>query len=101
MEILIRKTRNRSITVLIIAFLALTWQFINYMVVKNLIAESITIDEFEKAMIYASYIIFILLIFAVILLVYSVFRVSIKYSSIQKKEAAKISQTDSVQIPKN
>ncbi|MBK8946620.1 MAG: hypothetical protein IPM32_15295 [Ignavibacteriae bacterium] len=101
MENLIRKTRNRSITVLIIAFLALTWQFINYMVVKNLIAESITIDEFEKAMLYASYMIFILLIFAIILLVYSVFRVSIKYFSIQKKEATKISQTDFVQTPKN
>ena len=97
MEKLVKKNKSRAIMVLILSLLALTWQFINYMVVTSILKEYTEVGSFEVYMLYASYIIFILLFISILLLIYSVFRVSMRYSSIQKKEAKNNPSLDSKQ----
>lgn len=98
MEKLIKKNKSRAVVVLILSLLALTWQFINYMVVTSILKEYTEIGTFEVYMLYSSYIIFILQFISILILIYSVFRVSMRYSSLQKKEAKNNSQLDSNQV---
>ncbi len=80
----LKKLRTKSIITLILAMLALTWQFLNYLTIKDILP----MDNFlslESIIIYSSYLFIIVLFLAIVSLVFSIFRISIKYNSEQKK----------------
>ena len=84
MEEQLRKLKSKSIISLILALLALTWQFINYTTIK----EYVSLDNFtslETIIIYSSYLFLVILFLSIISLSFTTFRVSMKYGSEKKK----------------
>lgn len=95
MEEQLRKLKSKSIISIILALLALTWQFINYTTIK----EYVTLDNFtsfETIIIYSSYLFLVILFLSIISLSFTAFRVSIKYGSEKKKIAKELEK----EIPK-
>ena len=85
----LRKLRTKSIILIILALLALTWQFLNYLTIKKYIP----FDDFtntDLVLIVSGYLFFILLVIGIISLVFTAFRVSMKYHSEKKKESKAI-----------
>jgi len=81
----LKRLKTKSIITLILALLAITWQFLNYMTIKDYVP----LDNFtslEVIIIYSSYIFLSILFFALISLSFTAFRVSMKYNSEKKKE---------------
>lgn len=85
MEEQIRKLKSKALIVLILVLLAVTWQFLNYITIKDYIQMD-DFTSFEVILLYSSYFFLAILIIAVVSLVYTVFRVSMKYNSDKKKE---------------
>ena len=86
MEEQLKKLKTRSIVTLILSLLAITWQFLNYITVKDLIPADIFAGEFSIIMVYLSYIFFILLFISTLFLIYTAIRVNMKYNSLKKKD---------------
>lgn len=84
MEKQLKKLKNKSVIVIILALLALTWQFLNYLTIKEYVPLN-NIGNFEIVILYSSYIFFIVLFLAIISLSFTSFRVSMKYYSEKKK----------------
>ncbi len=84
MEEQLRKLKSKSIISLILALLALTWQFINYITIKEYVSLD-NFTSFETIIIYSSYLFLVILFLSIISLSFTAFRVSIKYSSEKKK----------------
>ncbi len=85
MEEQIKKLRSKALIVLILVLLAVTWQFLNYLTIKDYVK----MDDFtsiEVILLYSSYFFLAILVIAVVSLVYTAFRVSMKYKSEKKKE---------------
>jgi cbb3-type cytochrome oxidase subunit 3 len=85
MEEQLKKLKTKSITALILALLAITWQFLNYITIKKYM----TLDDFtsfEVIIVYSSYIFLAIFFIAFLSLTFSVFRASIKYHSEKRKE---------------
>ncbi|MCW8850326.1 MAG: hypothetical protein OQJ81_10150 [Melioribacteraceae bacterium] len=85
MEEQFRKLKTKSITALILALLAITWQFLNYITIKKYM----TLDDFtsfEVIIVYSSYIFLAIFLIAFLSLTFSVFRASMKYHSEKRKE---------------
>ncbi len=99
MEEQLKKLKTRAVITFILSLLALTWQFLNYMSVKDHLQKTISETDSSTLMVYLSYIVFILLFRSIIVLTFSVFRVSMKYSSEKKKEA-KIKEKELKEIEK-
>ena len=81
----IRKLRTKAIIAIVLALLALTWQFLNYLTIKELFK----MDDFtsmEVIIIYSSYVFVGILFLALLSLTFTIFRVSIKFHSEKKKE---------------
>lgn len=84
MEKQLKKLKSKSIIIIIIAMLTITWQLISYLTLKDVI----NFEDFTSSqtlIIYTSYFILAIFILAVISLIFTVFRVIIKYKSVQKK----------------
>lgn len=86
MEEQLKKLKARSVITLILSLLALTWQFLNYITVKDLIPSDILGGEFSILMVYLSYIFFIFFLIAAFFLIFTAYRVNMKYNSLKKKE---------------
>ncbi len=86
MEEQLKKLKTRAIITFILALLTLTWQFLNYMSVKEHLSKSILESDSSTIMVYLSYLVFIFLFISIILLTFSAFRVNMKYKSEKKKE---------------
>ena len=85
MEEQIRKLKNKAFTVIILGLLAITWQFLSYITIKD----HINMDDFssiEAILIYSSYFFLTIFILAILSLIFTVFRVSMKFKSGKKKE---------------
>ena len=85
MEEQLRKLKNKSLLVLVLALLAITWQFLNYLTIRD----HFKMDDFssiEVVLIYSSYAFLALLFIALLSLIFTVFRVSMKYKAEKKKE---------------
>lgn len=85
MEALLKKLKTKSVTAIILALLAVTWQFLNYITIKKYM----TLDDFtsfEVIIVYCSYIFLALFLLTFISLVFTAFRVSMKYHSDKRKE---------------
>jgi len=86
MEEQLKKLKTRAAITFILSLLALTWQFLNYMSVKDHLKETLLESDSSTFMVYLSYIVFILLFISILVLTFSVFRVNMKYKSEKKKE---------------
>jgi len=86
MEEQLKKLKTRAVITFILSLLALTWQFLNYMSVKDYLKKTIAETDSSTLMVYLSYIVFLLLFLSIIVLTFSVFRVNMKYKSEKKKE---------------
>ncbi len=84
MEKQLKKLKNKSVIVIILALLALTWQFLNYLTIKEYIPFN-NVSTYEIVILYSSYLFFIILFLALISLTFTSFRVSLKYYSEKKK----------------
>jgi hypothetical protein len=84
MDELIKKLKSKSIVLLILSLLALTWQFLNYLTLKNFIG-FYELKNSEIIIIYSGYFFFLVLFIAIISIVFTIFRVSMKYKSEKKK----------------
>ena len=85
MEEQLKKLKTKSVTAIILALLAVTWQFLTYITIKKYM----TLDDFssiEVIIVYSSYLFLVLFLLAIISLTFSAFRVSMKYHSEKKKE---------------
>jgi hypothetical protein len=101
MEEQLKKLKSKTVVSIILALLALTWQFLNYLTIKKYIP----FDEFanmELLIVISSYVFFVILFISLVSLSFTVFRVSLKYRSEKKKlekdkktEEKNVSQTDS------
>ncbi len=81
----LKKLKTKSIITLILALLAITWQFLNYMTIRDYVP----LDNFtslEVIIIYSSYIFLSILFISLLSLSFTAFRVSMKYKSEKKKE---------------
>ncbi|MEE9430919.1 MAG: hypothetical protein V3V16_07770 [Melioribacteraceae bacterium] len=87
MEEQLKKLKTRAVITFILSLLALTWQFLNYMSVKEHLQKTILESDSSTFMVYLSYIVFILLFISIVILTFTVFRVNMKYKSDKKKEA--------------
>ena len=98
MEEQLKKLKTKSITAMILALLAITWQFLNYITIKKYM----TLDDFssfEVIIVYSSYI-FLAIFFLVFLsLTFSVFRASMKYHSEKRKEEKQKATVSQKTIP--
>ncbi|MCB9211370.1 MAG: hypothetical protein H6612_11870 [Ignavibacteriales bacterium] len=84
MEEQLKKLKTKTIITIILALLALTWQFLNYLTIKKYIP----FDEFanmELVIVISGYVFFVILFFSLISLSFTVFRVSLKFRSEKKK----------------
>ena len=84
MEEQLKKLKTKTIVVIILALLALTWQYLNYLTIKKYIP----FDEFgnvELLIIISSYLFFIILFISIISLAFSAFRTALRYKSEKKK----------------
>ena len=86
MEEQLKKLKTRSIITFILSLLALTWQFLNYLSIKDYLIKDLLESNSSTLMVYLSYVFFIVLFFSIILLTFTSFRVSMKYKSEKKKE---------------
>ncbi len=86
MEEQLKKLKTRAVITFILALLALTWQFLNYMSVKDHLKQTLLESDSSTFMVYLSYIVFVLLFISILVLTFSVFRVNMKYKSEKKKE---------------
>ena len=86
MEEQLKKLKTRAVITFILSLLALTWQFLNYMSVKEHLQKTLLESDSSTFMVYLSYIVFLLLFISIIVLTFSVFRVNMKYKSEKKKE---------------
>ena len=86
MEEQLKKLRTRAIITFILSLLALTWQFLNYLSIKDYLIKDLLESNSSTLMVYLSYVFFIVLFFSIILLTFTSFRVSMKYKSEKKKE---------------
>ena len=80
----LKKLKTKATVILVLSLLSLTWQFLNYLTIKKYIP----FDEFwniEFVMIIVGYIFFLILFIGIVSLVFTSFRVSIKYNSEKKK----------------
>ena len=93
MEEHLKKLKTKSVIVIILALLALTWQFLNYITIKDHFLSD-NFSSVEKIIIYSGYLFSIILLLSIISLVYTAFRVSIKYKS-EKKKLEKNTPTNS------
>lgn len=85
MEEQLKKLKTKSVIVIVLALLAVTWQFLNYLTIRD----HIRLDDFssfEVILIYSSYAFLALLFLALLSLIFTVFRVSMKYRSEKKKD---------------
>ena len=85
MEEQLKKLKTKAITALILALLAITWQFLNYITINKYM----TLDDFtsfEVIIVYSSYIFLAIFLLAFASLTFSAFRVSMKYHSEKRKE---------------
>jgi hypothetical protein len=104
MEEQIRKLKTKTYMVIVLGLLAITWQFLSYLTIKD----HINIEDFssvEAVLIYSSYIFLAIFFIAILSLLYTVMRVSMKYRSDKKKEekarsetAAKIPEADNQEL---
>jgi NADH:ubiquinone oxidoreductase subunit 5 (subunit L)/multisubunit Na+/H+ antiporter MnhA subunit len=86
MEEQLKKLRTRAIITFILSLLALTWQFLNYLSIKDYLIKDLLESNSSTLMVYLSYIFFIVLFLSIILLTFTSFRVSMKYKSEKRKE---------------
>ncbi len=86
MEEQLKKLKTRAVITFILALLTLTWQFLNYMSVKEYLSKSFFESDSSTIMVYLSYLVFVLLFISIIPLTFSAFRVNMKYKSEKKKE---------------
>ena len=96
----LRKLKTKSIIVIILTLLALTWQFLNYLTIKKYIP----VDDFtntDVVLIVSGYLFFILLSIGIISLVFTAFRVSMKYHSEKKKEGKAIKKDSTLDKSSN
>jgi len=80
----LKKLKNKSVIVIILSLLALTWQFLNYLAIKEYVPFE-QFGTFEILIIYSSYIFFLILLLALFSLTYTSFRVIMKYNAEKKK----------------
>lgn len=88
MEEQIKKLKSKAIITIILSLLAVTWQFLSYLTIKDYVP----MDNFTSVqviIIYSSYIFLAILMFSILSLSYTAFRVSMKYRSEKKKESKK------------
>ncbi len=80
----LKRLKTKTVIVIILALLALTWQYLDYLTIKKYIP----FDEFgnvELLIIISSYLFFIILFISIISLAFSAFRTAMKYKSEKKK----------------
>jgi hypothetical protein len=93
----LKKLKTKTIITLVLALLAITWQFLNFMTIKDYVP----LDNFtslEVIIIYSSYLFLAILFISLISLSFTAFRVSMKYNSEKKKEG-KLKSTISTTPP--
>jgi hypothetical protein len=81
----LKKLKTKTLITLVLALLAITWQFLNFMTIKDYVP----LDNFtslEVIIIYSSYLFLAVLFISLISLSFTAFRVSMKYNSEKKKE---------------
>lgn len=91
MEEQIKKLKSKAIITIILSLLAVTWQFLNYLTIKDYVPMD-NFTSIEVIIIYSSYIFLAILLFSILSLSYTAFRVSMKYRSEKKKESKKESE---------
>lgn len=84
MEEQIRKLKSKSVISIILALLALTWQFLNFITIKEYIPMD-NFTSFEVIIIYSSSIFLLILFLALISLTFTSFRISMKFNSDKRK----------------
>ena len=87
MEDQLKKLKTKTIITIVLALLAITWQFLNYLTIKDYLA----MDDFtsiQVIIIYSSYLFLAILMIYLISLSFTVFRLSLKYRSEKKKEVS-------------
>jgi len=84
MEDQLKKLKSKSIITLILALLAVTWQFISYTTIKEYVPLN-KFTSFEVIIIYLGYAFLAILFLSIISLSFTSFRASMKYHSEKKK----------------
>ena len=85
MEEQLKKLRTKTIITIVLALLAITWQFLNYATIKDFVA----MDDFtsiQVIIVYSSYLFQAILMISIFSLSFTVFRLSLKFRSEKKKE---------------
>jgi len=85
MEEQLKKLKTKSIIVIILALLAITWQFLNYITIKDYFKMD-DFSSFEVIIIYSSYAFMVILFLALLSLSYTILRVSMRFHSDKKKD---------------
>jgi uncharacterized membrane protein len=93
----IKKLKAKSILTIILALLAITWQFLNYLTIKDFLS-LYNVSSINVIIIYSSYFFVAILFFSILSLVFTAFRVSIKFNSDQKKLAKEKNQVNNKAI---
>lgn len=88
MEEQIRKLKSKIIITVILSLLAVTWQFLSYLTIKDYVPMD-NFTSIQVIIIYSSYVFLAILLFSILSLSYTAFRVSMKYKSEKKKESKK------------
>lgn len=97
MIVQLRKLKSKAIVVVILALLAITWQFLNYITIKEYVPlENFT--SFEFIIVYSSYLFILILFLAILSLMFTVFRVSIKYNSELKQKEKILKNRNTISI---
>lgn len=84
MIVQLKKLKTKSVITIILALLAITWQFLNYITIKDFVPMD-NFTSLEVIIIYSSYVFLAILFFSILSLAFTAFRVSIKYNSEKKK----------------
>lgn len=94
----LKKLKAKSVITIILALLAITWQFLSYITIKDFVPMD-NFTSIEVIIIYSSYIFLAILFLSILSLAFTSFRVSLKYNSEKKKlEKEKDLKTDQKQI---
>ena len=80
----LKKLRSKSIITIILAMLAITWQFLSYITIKDFVPMD-NFTSIEVIIIYSSYIFLAILFFSILSLSFTAFRVALKYKSEMKQ----------------
>lgn len=100
MEAQLKKLKTKSITASVLALLAITWQFLNYITIKKYMSLD-DFSSFEVIIVYSSYIFLAIFFIAFLSLTFSAFRVSMKYHSEKRKEEKQKAASTQNPIPTN